>query len=95
MSVIKYGGNLPTFVRRLRDDLDMTQSELAGRMGVHKQYVSNVERGLYENPVGFCALLFGVCPPSRIPYLTDLIAEAGAARNFTRLKSKVVKRKRK
>lgn len=95
MSVIKYGKDLPTFTRRLRDHLELSQSELADKIGVHKQYVSNVERRKYENPVAFCALLFGICPQERMPYLMDLIAEAGANRNFSRINSKKVVRGKK
>lgn len=92
VSVIKYGRDIPTFVRKFREDFGLSQNDLAKRLRVHGQYVSNVERGVATNPISFCSLLFAICPKDRQTYLTDLIAEAGAERALRRVR---VKRKKK
>lgn len=92
VSLIKYGRDIPTFVRRLREDMGLSQNDLGKMLKVHGQYVSNVERGVAQNPIAFCSLLFNICPKDRQTYLTDLIAEAGAERALRRVR---VKRKKK
>lgn len=89
MSLIKFGGNIPTFVKRLREDLEISQTELGNMLGVHGQYVSNVERGIHKNPIGFCSLLYQICPRDRREYLTDLIADSGSQKAVLRLKKKL------
>jgi len=90
--VFKYGRDIPEFVKRFREDYGLSQSELAKRLGVHKQYVSNVERGVNDNPLGFVGLLYMVLPKERAAYLTDLVSEASCARTFKRLSSKRLKK---
>lgn len=92
MSVIKYGRDIPSFVRKFREDMGLSQSELGRRLRVHGQYVSNVERGAAVSPIAFCSLLFAICPKDRQTYLTDLIAEAGAERALRRVRT--VRKKR-
>lgn len=87
VSVIKFGRDIPTFVRRFREDMGLSQSELGKRLKIHGQYVSNVERGVAKNPIAFCSLLFNICPKDRQTYLTDLIAEAGAERALRRVRA--------
>lgn len=88
MSLIKFGGDIPTFVKRLREDLGISQTELGNMLGVHGQYVSNVERRVHKNPIGFCSLLYQICPKDRREYLTDLIADSGSQKAILKLKKK-------
>lgn len=87
MSVVLYGRDIPTFVRRLREDLGLSQADLGKRLKVHGQYVSNVERGVAQNPIAFCSLLFTICPRDRQDYLIDLMAEAGSERALRRVRT--------
>lgn len=88
VSVIKYGKDIPTFVRNLRRDLQLSQSELGAQLGVHGQYVSNVERGKMKSYVGFVSLLYTVCPKDRKPYLQDLLSDAAANHAVRRLEAR-------
>jgi transcriptional regulator with XRE-family HTH domain len=83
--IFKYGRDIPEFVKRFREDYSLSQADLARRLGVHKQYVSNVERGVNENPLGFVGLLYLVLPKDRAEYLTELVSEASCARTLARL----------
>ncbi len=51
-------GNLPAAIgnriRRLRENLEISQEELAGRASLHRNYVGSVERG--ERDIGITAL---------------------------------------
>lgn len=99
MSVIKFGKDLPTFVKRFREDMELSQEDLAKRMGVHGQYVSNIERGVSKSCLGFTSRLMPLVGSERRPYLMDLVAEATAQKAFNRLKNvaskKVVRRRAK
>lgn len=86
MSLMRYGTTVPVFVKRLRDDMRWSQTDLAKQLGVHAQYVSNVERGVHKNPVAFCSLLFAVCPKERRDYLMDLIADSGSDRAVEKIR---------
>lgn len=98
-SVYKYGRTIPDFVKQLRFELDMSQREFGELLGVHAQYVSNVERGVYNNPIAFCGLLYTVVSSDRAIYLTDLVSEASTMRALDRMKGlkrgKTVAKKRK
>lgn len=86
MSLIRYGHDVPTFVKTLRADLGLSQTELGKMIGVHGQYVSNVERGVHKNPIGFVSLLFTICPRDRKEYLMDLASDAGSARAVEKIR---------
>lgn len=86
MSVVRFGKDIPTFVRNLRHDLNLTQAELANRLGVTPQYVSNVERGQHKDPIMFCSVLLQVIPKDRETYLLDLMLEAMSTKAHNRLK---------
>jgi transcriptional regulator with XRE-family HTH domain len=86
MSIPRYGKDIASFVRRLREDLEISQSEMGKLLGVHGQYVSNVERGVNKNPIAFCSLLFSICPRDRKEYLLDLTSEAGSDRALARVR---------
>lgn len=89
MSIIRYGKDIPNFVRTLRRDLKLTQVELGKQMGVDGQYVSNVERGVQRGSlVGFVALLMSVCPQDRRRYLEDLLYDAAAMHAVRRVDAK-------
>ena len=88
MSIIKYGKDIPTFVRRFREDYELTQASLGKMLGVDGQYVSNVERGVNNSFPGFCSRLLTVLPADRKPYLMDLVAESGANRAIAKIRKK-------
>ncbi len=48
---------LGKFIRQRRVALGMSQEELAGRAGLHRTYVSDVERGIRNLTIGASALL--------------------------------------
>ncbi len=93
MSLVRYGKTIPIFVKRLRQDLGISQTALGRQMGVHGQYVSNVERGKLKSYVGFVSLLMGVCPQDRKEYLIDLLGDAAATHAVRRLGKRALKRK--
>ena len=88
MSVFRYGKDVPDFVLRFRRERGMTQLELANLMGVHAQYVSNVERRVNKSYISFGSLLLPVVEKARRPYLIDLIGEASSQRAVDRVRSK-------
>lgn len=88
MSVIKYGKTFPEFVKRFRLENGLSQADLAYELGVHPQYVSNIERGVTRNCVAFASRLFGVVEKKREPYLIDLISEGAATSASLRRKRK-------
>ena len=76
MSHAKYGKNIQEFVRKFREDKGLTQKELGEMLGIHGQYVSDIERGVNtEKPMAFCARLIKHIDDDRKRYLTDLIME--------------------
>lgn len=97
MSVLKFGRDIPSFTRNLRREKDWTQLELATQLGVHPQYVSNVEREKMKTYVSFASLLYTICPPDRRKYLQDLISDSAANHAVRRLdaKAKALKAKKK
>lgn len=87
MSVIKYGKDLPTFVKNFRCDMGWSQEDLAKQMGYEGgQYVSNVERKQSKSFIAFASRLLPLVGPKRKPYLIDLIAEESSQRAVARLK---------
>ena len=88
MSIFKFGKDFPTFVKRFRTERGLTQKELADQMGVHAQYVSNVERAVNKSYIGFGALLLPIVERERKPFLLDLIGEASSQKAVVRLQSK-------
>ena len=87
MSVIKYGRDLPTFLKLFRRDFNLTQKDLADMMGVHPQYVSNVECGRNQRALSFCALLLDLVPSERRIYLMDIIGTLGSNIAIRKVKS--------
>jgi predicted transcriptional regulator len=96
MSVLKFGKTIPQFTRNLRREKQWTQLELATQMGVHPQYVSNVEREKMSTYMSFGYLLLSVCPQDRRKYLQDLIQDSAMNHVVRRLdaKAKAAKAKR-
>lgn len=92
MSVLKYGRTFPEFVKRFRYENNLSQQSLAYQMGIHAQYVSNVERGVQQSHLGFAALLLPVVDEDRKKYLLDLIAEESSMRSVRKLKSKAMEK---
>lgn len=39
-------------IRKIRRDMEMTQDELAEKVGISQQYLSKLERNLIPNPAG-------------------------------------------
>lgn len=76
MSFAKYGSTIETFVKKYREQFDLTQEDLAKKMEVSFQYVSNVECGRYKYPTDFCSILLTVVDKPRVKYLEDLIDNA-------------------
>lgn len=94
MSVIRFGKDIPTFVKNFRREMEWTQLDLANQMKIHPQYVSNVERGITKTFEGFCARLYPVLPRDRREYLTDLLFDATSLRMVGLIKTpkRVVRR---
>jgi transcriptional regulator with XRE-family HTH domain len=80
MSYAKYGQTISEFTKRFRLEAGLTQRELADAMGVHSQYVSNIERGRHPRPVTFASLLLEHVDAGRSKFLIDLMKEAAAER---------------
>lgn len=57
MSLVRYGHTIPLFVKKLREDKQMTQAQLAKSLGYAVNQVSNVEIGWHKNPLAFCLRL--------------------------------------
>lgn len=96
MSILKFGRDIPSFTRRLRQDEGWTQLELATQIGVHPQYVSNVERGRMKTYLSFASLLYTICPKDRQKFLQDLISDSAATNAVRRLnqRAKLMKQKK-
>jgi transcriptional regulator with XRE-family HTH domain len=74
--IYKYGRTIPEFVKRFREDNNMTQEELAKRLKFHPQYVSNVERGVHRCPESFCYSLGKILSElQQFNHLVELVTE--------------------
>lgn len=87
VSVLKFGKDLPTFVKKFREEMEWSQTDLAHFMGIHGQYVSNVERRKSKSFIAFASRLLPLVGRDRKPYLMDLIAEEASNRAVHKLKS--------
>lgn len=78
MSHAKYGHTIAEFVRKFRDENDLSQGDLARMLGIHKQYVSEIERVTTNAklPLMFCMRLRDVISVDRQKYLDVLISDA-------------------
>lgn len=94
MSVIKFGKDLPSFVKKFREDMNWSQEDLAKQLGCHGQYVSNVERRQSKSSISFASRLLPIVGKERKPYLIDLIAEESSQKAVQRLKTKAKERRR-
>lgn len=93
MGAYIYGRTVSEFVKRYRTENNMSQADLAKRLKVHCQYVSNVERGVYEAPpVSFCARFEGLLSQERYGYLISLVIEEEADHISSKCSKKVVRR---
>jgi transcriptional regulator with XRE-family HTH domain len=90
--IYKYGKDIPSFVRNFREQNKLTQQQLADMVGVHPQYVSNIERGMTSTPLSFCGLMYAIVDKERAHHLTDLLSEASATRVFRKTKARRTKR---
>ena len=79
MGIYKYGRTVGEFVRRFRHDEGLSQNELGRRLGVSGQFVSNTEREVNKNNLGFCKRLMAILPEDRRLFLADLVAEERAS----------------
>jgi DNA-binding XRE family transcriptional regulator len=68
----KYGSSIAQFTKKFRQHQNLTQAELAARLGVTTQYVCNIERARHLNPVTFCTRLAPLLDPSRLLHLEAL-----------------------
>lgn len=89
MSILRYGRDIPSFTKNLRREMEWTQWDLAHQLGVHAQYVSNVERGKMKTYLSFASLLYTICPADRKNYLQDLISDSAATNAVRRLDQRV------
>lgn len=55
--MVNLGRNVGDFVKKFRDREKLSQVDLADRLKVHSQYVSNVERGTDKGAATFCGKL--------------------------------------
>lgn len=74
--IVNYGNTIPDFVKKYREYCGYSQSDLAKLLGVHGQYVSNIERGEITKPVGFCKRLMKKLDTRRQNHLEELLREA-------------------
>jgi transcriptional regulator with XRE-family HTH domain len=86
MSYARYGTTAGEFTKRLREELKMTQQELADEIGVHKQYISNVERDVHTLPLTFLMVLSNYCDKDRQKYLDDLLKDLAAKKVFEKVR---------
>jgi transcriptional regulator with XRE-family HTH domain len=76
MSAYKFGRTIPEFIRRYRQDMGLSQADLARTLRYKSgQYISNVERGLKINPQGLCVKLSRQLDKSRSAWLAELLIE--------------------
>jgi len=52
-SMYKMGRTVGEFTKRYRETNSLTQGDLAHKLGVHAQYVSNIERGTHKGAIAF------------------------------------------
>ena len=57
MHMFKYGKTVGEFTKRYRQENSMTQGDLANKLGVNAQYVSNIERGVHKGAISFAMSL--------------------------------------
>lgn len=91
----KFDGTVAKFVLEFRNRNDLTQADLADRLGVHPQYVSNVERGVHKAPVTFCALMIPLLRPRDVKFLTDMVNEETHQKIFNKIQSTLSKQSKK
>lgn len=75
MSYPKYGTTFGEFVRRFREEMGLSQVDLAKEIGVHAQYISNIERDVYPNPLRFAKRIKPLMSGERAEYMKDLFEE--------------------
>jgi transcriptional regulator with XRE-family HTH domain len=84
-----YGASLPEFIKILRKDKDWTMEALGKKLGVSKQYVHQVESGIYPSvPVRFVVGLMPLCEKERRAWLEDLLVESSGEWLAERLRRK-------
>lgn len=88
MSLYKHGRTVPEFVRKYREAEGLTQEQLAKKIKVNSQYISNVERGHRPNYVGLSVRLIRVLPTNLKDHLFELLME-----DYAELLSKRLRRK--
>ena len=76
MNVYKYGRTVSSFVVNYRRDKDLTQVQLGDMLGFSGQYICNVEKDVYTNPVQFCATLIPYLTQERARCLAELISDS-------------------
>lgn len=47
---MRLGKSISEFVKNYRRSHRLSQGDLGERLGIHAQYISNIERGVYEGP---------------------------------------------
>lgn len=76
MSYHRYGSSIGDFLKRFREEAQLTQQELAESMKIHRQYISNVEGGRSSKlPLKFYLRLLPHLDPKRQQHLIDLMDE--------------------
>jgi len=66
---------LETFVKGWRESQGYSQEELGLRLGVHRQYISNLERGVYNSPAAICSRLIVIMAPKDQSLLWELLSD--------------------
>jgi transcriptional regulator with XRE-family HTH domain len=93
MAHYKYGNNIKEFVLKYRQREGITQAQLASMLHVHPQYVSNVERGIYEAPVMFSYNFSSLLGDEESKYFLSLLDEARDDSIYTKIVNKKALRK--
>lgn len=88
ITVATLGGDVSSFVKNYRSLMGLSQADLGKKMRVHAQYVSNVERGVHEAPLSFCANLLNVIDKKYRPFLIDILDEETSNLMAKRIESK-------
>lgn len=77
MSVYRFGRTVAEFTKRYRESRvpAWTQEDLADRLDVHPQYISNVERGAHKAPIAFVKRFVKILDQDRARHLYGLVAD--------------------
>ena len=77
---MRRAGSIASFFRTYRSFMGYSQSDLAGLLGVHPQYISNIERGINQRPFRLVKRLIPMLSVVEKNNLLDLMKESASER---------------